>query len=158
LLAFELKQSKHDEALFYTNELYLTVYVNDIKAFVPTNQLIDALSAYLHSKYEMITKDVTFYLGMKINRRSNGIYLSQTKYIRDLLQKHDMKKCVPAPTPMIETKLTKASDDYICNQTHLKDYQILLDELMHLMIQIKSDIAYSISRLAQFMINSTDDH
>jgi hypothetical protein len=132
--------------------------VNDIKAFVSINQLINALSAYLHSKYEMITKDVTFYLDMKINRCSNEIYLSQIKYIRNLLQKHDMKKCVSASILMIETKLTKTSDDYICNQTHLKDYQILLDELMHLMIQIRSDIAYSISRLAQFMINSIEDH
>jgi hypothetical protein len=116
------------------------------------------LSAYLHSKYEIITKDVTFYLNMKINRRSNEIYLSQIKYIRNLLQKHDIKKCVSASILMIEIKLKKASDNYICNQTHLKDYQILLDELMHLMIQIRSDIAYFISRLTQFMINSTDDH
>jgi hypothetical protein len=34
----------------------------------------------------------------------------------------------------------------------------LLSELMHLMIQIRLDLAYSISRLAQFMSNSTDDH
>jgi hypothetical protein len=59
---------------------------------------------------------------------------------------------------MIETKLTKALDNYICNQTHLKDYQILLSKLMYLMIQIRFNIAYSMSRLAQFMINSTHDH
>jgi hypothetical protein len=29
---------------------------------------------------------------------------------------------------------------------------------MHLMIQTRSDLAYSVSRLAQFMSNSTDDH
>jgi hypothetical protein len=124
LLVFELKQLKHNETLFYDSEkeLYLTIYVNDIKAFVSINQLIDALSAYLHSKYKMITKDVTFYLDMKINRRSNEIYLSQIEYIRNLLQKHDMKKCIFASIFMIETKLTKALDDYICNQTHLKNY------------------------------------
>ncbi len=40
----------------------------------------------------------------------------------------------------------------------IKAYQILLNELMHLMIQTKLDLAYSISRLAQFISNSTDDH
>jgi hypothetical protein len=118
LLAFELKQSKHDETLFYTNELYLTIYLNDIKAFVSINQLIDALSAYLNSKYEMIIKNVTFYLNIKINRHSNEIYLSQIKYIRNLLQKHDMKKCVSASILMIERELIKTSDNYIYNQTH----------------------------------------
>jgi hypothetical protein len=39
-----------------------------------------------------------------------------------------------------------------------KQFQILLRELMHLMIQTRLDLAYSISRLAQFMSNSTDDH
>jgi hypothetical protein len=34
----------------------------------------------------------------------------------------------------------------------------LLSELMHLMIQTRSDLAYSISRLAQFMSNLIDDH
>jgi predicted transcriptional regulator len=29
---------------------------------------------------------------------------------------------------------------------------------MHLMVQTRPDLAYSISRLAQFMSNSTDDH
>ncbi len=56
MLGYGLTQSKHDEALFFDQKrrLYVTIYVNDIKVFAPTNQMIDDLSHYLKIKYEMI--------------------------------------------------------------------------------------------------------
>jgi hypothetical protein len=55
MIEYELTQSKHDEALFFDQKrrLYVTIYVNDIKVFAPTNQVIDDLSHYLKTKYEM---------------------------------------------------------------------------------------------------------
>jgi hypothetical protein len=69
-----------------------------------------------------------------------------------------MKECAFVATSMIEIKLKKALSNYKCLEKQLKAYQILLSELMHLMIQTRLDLAYSVSRLAQFMSNSTDDH
>ncbi len=86
------------------------------------------------------------------------ILLTQIKYVRDLLVRHDMKKCAFVVTSMTEIKLEKALSNYKCPEKQLKAYQILLNELMHLMIQTRLDLAYSVSRLAQFMSNSTDDH
>ncbi len=56
MLDYELTQSKHDEVLFFDQKrrLYVTIYVNDIKVFASTNQVIDDLSNYLKIKYEMI--------------------------------------------------------------------------------------------------------
>jgi hypothetical protein len=56
MLAYDVIQSKHDEALFFDQKrsLYVIVYVNDIKIFVSINQMIDELSDYLKIKYEMI--------------------------------------------------------------------------------------------------------
>ncbi len=39
-----------------------------------------------------------------------------------------------------------------------QEFQTLLEKLMHLMMQTRSDIAYAVSRLTQFMINSAIDH
>jgi hypothetical protein len=74
MLAYDLIQSKHDEALFFNQKrsLYVIVYVNDIKIFVSINQMIDELSDYLKSKYEIIDlRDVKWYLRMKITRLSH---------------------------------------------------------------------------------------
>jgi hypothetical protein len=161
MLAYDLIQSKHDEALFFDQKrsLYVTVYVNDIKVFVSINQMIDELSDYLKSKYEITDlRDVKWYLEMKISQSEDCILLTQTKYIRDLLIRHEMKECAFVFILMTENKLKKTFSRYKCLENQLKQFQILLSELMHLMIQIRFDLAYSVSRLAQFMSNSTDDH
>ncbi len=92
------------------------------------------------------------------NQDQGAILLTQTKYVRDLLARHGMEECAPVATPMTEVKLKKAPSGNKCPEKQLKAYQILLSELMHLMVQTRPDLAYSISRLAQFMSNSTDDH
>jgi hypothetical protein len=182
MIEYELTQSKHDEVLFFDQKkrLYVTIYVNDIKVFAPINQEIDELSNYLKIKYEMTDlRDVKWYLGMKIiclpskNQKTDDqknqnqirsdqcnevILLIQIKYVRNLLARHDMKNSAFVATSMIKTKLKKAFPGYKCLEKQLKTYQILLNELIHLMIQIRLDLAYSVSRLAQFMRNSTENH
>lgn len=68
-LEYGLIQSKHDDALFYNaeTELYVTIYVDDIKVFAPTDAVIDKLSIFLSQKYELIDiGDLKWYLGMEI--------------------------------------------------------------------------------------------
>ncbi len=160
LLTYELIQSKHDEALFFKEELYVTLYVNDIKTFVFDAKLIDHLNQHLKSKYEMIDQDVQWYLKMKITRnsRDESMLLIQIKYIRDLLFNHEMKECSFVSISMIEVKLKKSFFIYVCDQKELKNFQTLLEKLMHLMMQTRLDITYAVSRLIQFMINSAIDH
>jgi hypothetical protein len=148
--------------------------------------MIDELSDYLKSKYEIIDlKNVKWYLRMKITRLSHKthktqkiqknqknqnktdqsdcesdelILLTQIKYIRNLLTRHEMKKCAFVFISMTEIKLKKSLSEYKCPNNQLKQFQMLLDELMHLMIQTRFDLEYSMFKLAQFMSNSIDDH
>lgn len=59
---------------------------------------------------------------------------------------------------MIEIRLKKALETYTCKPWALKYSQTLLRGMMHLMVKTRSDIAYSISRLAEFSNNLTDEH
>lgn len=161
-IEYGLIQSKHDDALFYNpeTELYVTIYVDDIKVFAPTDDVIDKLSSFISQKYELTDiGDLKWYLGMEINRlEDDSVVLTQTKYIRDLLHRHGMEDCKAASTPMAQVLLTKAPEGYTCDKAQLTQYQSLLGELMHLMVQTRPDLAYCVSRLAQFMSNPTDPH
>jgi histone deacetylase 1/2 len=95
---------------------------------------------------------------MKISQSNDVILLTQIKYIRDLLIRHEMKECAFVVISMTEIKLKKSLSGYKCPKNQLKQFQVLLSELMHLMIQTRPDLAYSVSKLAQFMSNSTDNH
>ena len=141
-------------------ELYVTIYVDDIKAFAPTDRIIDNLSSFISQKYELTDiGDLKWYLGMEINRlENNSILLTQEKYIHDLLHRHGMEDCKSVTTPMTQVPLIKPSADYQCDKEQLHQYQSLLGELMHLMVQTRPDLAYCVSRLAQFMSNPTEEH
>jgi hypothetical protein len=96
MLEYELTQSKHEKTLFFDQKghLYVTVYVNDIKIFALINEIIDEVSNFLKIKYDIIDlKNVKWYLKMKISQSDDIILLTQIKYIRNLLIRHEMKEC-----------------------------------------------------------------
>ena len=97
---------------------------------------------------------------MKISRNSDdSILLIQTKYIHDLLHDYEMTNCASVLTSLANTAaLRKSQTDYQCLSTDLKNYQKLIEKLMHLMMQTRLDLAYIVSKLAQFMNNSASDH
>lgn len=64
------------------------------------------------------------------------------KYINNLLQRYRIKNYSLTSTYIIETKLNKAPDGYICKLQTLKDYLIHLEEIMHLMVKICFDRTY----------------
>nr|XP_017228602.1 PREDICTED: uncharacterized mitochondrial protein AtMg00810-like [Daucus carota subsp. sativus] len=50
--------------------------------------------------------ELTYFLGLQVKQVSDGIFISQTKYVFDLLKKFDLVNCSVAKTPMaIATKL-----------------------------------------------------
>lgn len=155
-------QSKHDDALFNdtANETCITLYVDDIKVFAPTHALIDEVKEKRFATYAMTDEgNVKWYLGMEINHLPDGaLLLNQAKYIDDLLERHGMENCSIVRTPMTETKLERAPDDYIADPVELVAYQTLLGEVMHFMVQTRPDLAQGVSRLAQFMSNPTNTH
>ena len=55
-------------------------------------------------------------MGIEVNKSAQGVYLTQAKYIADILAKHGMTDCIHVPTPMSTGYyLTKESGDIIDN-------------------------------------------
>lgn len=52
---------------------------------------------------------------------------------------------------------SKGSDENACDAKTQADYKKLLGELIYLMVQTRPDLAYSISKLAQFMSNPREE-
>ena len=53
--------------------------------------------------------DVTFFLGHQIKQKKNGVFICQSKYVRDLLKKYNMDQCKSTSTPM-STKFSLNQD------------------------------------------------
>jgi transposase len=55
--------------------------------------------------------ELSFFLGVQICQRNQGIFISQTKYIREMLKRFGMEDSKPNNTPMqTSCKLSKDDD------------------------------------------------
>ena len=82
--------------------IYLLLYVDDIILTGNNNSLLDNFIRQLHS--EFATKDLGslgYFLGLEATSTSTGLFLSQTKYARDILTRAQLLDCKPVSTPMV---------------------------------------------------------
>ena len=98
---------------------------------------------------------LSYFLGMEGQRNSQGLYLTQTRYIADLLHKTKMSDAKPMPTPMCSsTTLTLQSGDPLPSGT---EYRAVIGSLQYLSLT-RPDIAYAVNKLSQFMHLPRTDH
>jgi uncharacterized membrane protein YciS (DUF1049 family) len=79
----------------------LQIYVDDI-IFGPTNQdFCGEFGKMMASEFEMsMIGELSYFLGLQIKQLKNGIFVSQGKYIKDMLKKFGMKDTNVISTPM----------------------------------------------------------
>lgn len=105
--------SKNDYSLFIKKDpalMFVLVYVDDLLVTGPSSQACQAIISHLSSLFPI--KDfgpLHYFLGLEVKRYSKGIFLSQTKYILDLLQKAKMDGAKPSATPLSTSKLDHSS-------------------------------------------------
>jgi hypothetical protein len=104
VLTIGFVQSKADPSLFVLRQgrdtAYLLLYVDDIILSASTAALLHTITARL--KMEFAIKDLgplRFFLGVDVQRRSDGFHLSQAAYTRDVLDRAGMANCKPVATP-----------------------------------------------------------
>ena len=99
------KPGSLDPTLFtksYDNELFVCqIYVDDIIFGCTDKRYSDEFAYMMSEEYQMsMMGELKFFLGLQIRQQSNGIFISQEKYLKDVLRKFDMHECKGAKTPM----------------------------------------------------------
>ena len=159
LLQLGFQNSVADTALFVLQQgdtlTYLLVYVDDIIVTGNNQHLVERILKALASRFSLKDMgELSYFLGIKVIKTSQGLHLSQRKYILDLLHKMDMQEAKPAPTPMAtDPKLTLAGEKH----SNMTEYRTLVGNLQYLSFT-RPDIAYAVNKLSQFMHSPTTDH
>ncbi|XP_019422988.1 PREDICTED: uncharacterized protein LOC109332461 [Lupinus angustifolius] len=96
-----------------------------------------------------------YFLGIEVARSKKGIFLSQRKYVLDLLLETGLLNCKPIDTPMVQNHKLGVYANQV--PTNKERYQKLVGKLIYLS-HTRPDIAYAISILSQFMHCSSEDH
>nr|GEZ52757.1 ribonuclease H-like domain-containing protein [Tanacetum cinerariifolium] len=81
--------------------LLVQVYVDDIIFRSSNPQLCKEFEALMHEKFQMSAMgELNFFLGLQVLQKKDGIFLSQDKFIRDILKKFGYSDVRSANTPM----------------------------------------------------------
>ena len=158
--AYGFKQALADHTLFYKrdggNITLLLVYVDDMIVTGNNTSEIERLRCYLTKEFEM--KDLgalKYFLGIEVSRSKQGIFLSQRKYVLDLLVETGNSACAPANTPIEVNHGLSFYPDQI--PTNKERYQRLVGKLIYL-THTRPDISYAVSVVSQFMHDPSDRH
>ncbi|GKE04187.1 uncharacterized mitochondrial protein-like protein [Tanacetum coccineum] len=143
LLDNGFERGKIDKTLFIKRDkcdiLLVQVYVDDI-IFGSTKELCNAFEKLMHEKFQMSSMgELTFFLGLQVKQKNDGIFISQDKYVAEILKKFGFTKVKTASTPMETQKPLLKDEDGEKVDVHL--YRSMIGSLMYL-TSLRPDIMF----------------
>ena len=86
------KKGNNDSNLYFKEEndslIIVEIYVDDIIFGSDDDQISKQFAEYMKNEFEMsMLGEMKFFLGLQINQSDKGIFISQTKYIHEMLKK-----------------------------------------------------------------------
>nr|GEW76197.1 putative ribonuclease H-like domain-containing protein [Tanacetum cinerariifolium] len=121
--------------------LLVQVYVDDIIFGSTKKELCLAFEKLMHEKFQMSSMgELTFFLGLQVKQKIDGIFISQDKYVAEILKKFRFTKFKTASTPMETQKPLLKDEDNEEVDVHM--YRSRIGLLMYL-TSLRPDIMFA---------------
>ncbi|GAB2277530.1 hypothetical protein Dimus_039233 [Dionaea muscipula] len=133
--------------------LILLLYVDDIILIGSSDSILSRCISSLSHEFAM--KDLGplhYFLGIQVAHVPSGLFLHQTKYSVDLLERDSMDAAKPSSTPMC-TKFKSDQPSPPYRDPH--HYRSIVGALQYLTLT-RPDLAFSVNYVSQFMQAPTD--
>ncbi|CAN6680091.1 unnamed protein product [Malus baccata var. baccata] len=152
--------SPTDPSLFVQHStkgtVLLLLYVDDVIVTGSSSHLINQVIIAFIAEFEM--KDLGllhYFLGLQISYTSEGLFVSQTKYIQELVDKVDLQDSKPCATPCLPYHRLLKDDGKPYNRP--EQYRSVVGALQYFTFT-SLDIAFSANQACQFMHNPMISH
>src|SRR4051812_15672346 len=99
--------------------------------------------------------ELKYFLGIQINQTSEGNYVHQTKYVKELLKKFNLSESKEAKTPMHLTCVL--AKDEVSKKVDQKIYRGMIGSLLYLTTS-RPDILFSVCLCARFQSDPRESH
>ena len=131
----------------------MIVYVDDMLISCADMKVINFIKQEISKLYSIeYLGPVEYFLGVRIQREGNSIFLSQQKYIEDILRKFNMQNFRPVKHPMeLHDELMMESTPAYEEVEAMKvvPYREAIGSLLYLSIRTRPDIAVAVGILAK---------
>ena len=138
------------------NLMIAQIYVDDIVFGGMSNEMLRHFVQQMQSEFEMsLVGELTYFLGLQVKQMEDSIFLSQSKYAKNIVKKFGMEnashKRTPAPTHL------KLSKDEAGTSVDQSLYRSMIGSLLYLTAS-RPDITYAVGVCARYQANPKISH
>ncbi|GJT62166.1 putative ribonuclease H-like domain-containing protein [Tanacetum coccineum] len=136
--------------------LLVQVYVDDIIFGSTKKSLCVEFEQMMHKRFQMSSMgELTFFLGLQVKQKDDGIFISQDKYVADILKKFDFVTVKTTSTPIETNKALLKDEEAEDVDVHL--YRSMIGSLMYLTAS-RPDIMFAVCACARFQVTPKVSH
>ena len=146
-------QSNVDPCVFVKSDgsgaTILIVWVDDIIVAASSALLLNEIKQHLSSKFNM--KDLgplSSFLGIHFEQKEDAITMSQSQYLKKILEKFGFENCKPRGTPC-EANPEVYNTDTVTDENDPRKYRQMVGSLVYAMICTRPDLSYVVTKLSQ---------
>nr|GEU93430.1 putative ribonuclease H-like domain-containing protein [Tanacetum cinerariifolium] len=160
LLKNGYKRGTIDKTLFIKKDkkdiMLEQVYVNDIIFGSTKKSWCDEFKALMKSRFQMSSMgELTFFIGLQVKQKEDGIFISQDKYVAKILKNFDFMSVKTASTP-IETQKPLTKDEEAAD-VDVHFYRSMIGSLMYLTAS-RLDIMFAVCACSRFQVTPKTSH
>nr|GEX51904.1 putative ribonuclease H-like domain-containing protein [Tanacetum cinerariifolium] len=132
------------------------IYVDDIIFGVTNKDLCKSFEKLMKDKFQMSSiGELTFFLGLQVKQKKDGIFISQNKYVAEILRKFGLTEGKSASTPIdTEKPLLKNPDG---EDVDVHTNRSMIGSLMYL-TSSRPDIMFVVCACAHFQVIPKASH
>ncbi|GKA52378.1 putative ribonuclease H-like domain-containing protein [Tanacetum coccineum] len=155
LLENGFRRGTIDKTLFIkktkSDIMLVQVYVDDIIFGSTKKSMCTEFEEVMHKRFQMSSMgELTFFLGLQVKQQPDGIFISQDKYVADILKKFDFCSIKTATTPIESNKPLVKDEDGVEVDVH--EYRSMIGSLMYLTAS-RPDIMFAVCASARFQVS-----
>nr|GEV99265.1 putative ribonuclease H-like domain-containing protein [Tanacetum cinerariifolium] len=154
LLENGFQRGKIDQTLFIKKQkgdiLLVQIYVDDIIFGATNKDLCKSFEKLMKDKFQMSSVgELTFFFGLQVKQKKDGIFISQDKYVAEILRKFRLTEEKSASTPIdTEKPLLKDPDG---EDVDVHTYRSMIGSLMYL-TSSRPNIMFVVCACARFQV------
>ncbi|GJW71470.1 putative ribonuclease H-like domain-containing protein [Tanacetum coccineum] len=160
LLKHGYRRGAIDKTLFIKKDrkdiMLVQVYVDDIIFGSTMTSMVKEFEKLMQKEFKISSMGkLTFFLGLQVKQSTAGIFISQDKYVKDILNKFDFRTIKPATTPIEAHKSLGKDEEGEDVDVHL--YRSMIGCLMYLTTS-RPDIMFAVCLCARFQVTPKISH
>ncbi|GJV65122.1 putative ribonuclease H-like domain-containing protein [Tanacetum coccineum] len=132
------------------------VFIDDIIFGSTKKSLYTEYESLMHKKFQTSSMgELTFFLGLQVKQKDDGIFISQDKYVADILKKFDFSSVKTASTPLETNKALIKDEEAEDVDVYL--YRSMIGSLMYLTTS-RPDIMFAVCACVRFQVTPKTSH